>query len=169
MYSVTFVETVRKMRQAQKEYFHDRMQENLIAAKQLEKLVDDALAGTITFDLPKPEGTAVYLDYALSLIKQERIRQDIKWGAERMMDDQLWQAVLSEEVGEAAEAILKGLPTLEKEILHVAAVAVAWMENIWRRKDPISQELAWKERYFLDIDPEDSADDEISTIQEDNR
>ena len=40
MYSVTFVETVRKMRQAQKEYFHDRMQENLIAAKQLEKLVE---------------------------------------------------------------------------------------------------------------------------------
>jgi NTP pyrophosphatase (non-canonical NTP hydrolase) len=132
------------------------------------------------------------MEQILIRIREERTRQDDKWGANRMMSDLMWQAVLTEEVGEAAKAILKGSLTLETEVLHVAAVAVAWLENMKRRGKYISPEVAWRERYFnrllkyglapddaamhtaaaevlLDIDPEDSADDEISTMREDGR
>ena len=38
-------------------------------------------------------------------------------------------AVLVEEVGEVAKALLEG-PGLRDELVHVAAVAVAWVESI---------------------------------------
>lgn len=132
------------------------------------------------------------MENILNLICEERKRQDTKWGENRMMSDLMWLTVLSEEIGEAARDILKGTSTLETEVLHVAAVAVAWLENMERRRKDISPEIAWKERYFtrllkrglapddaaiytaateviLDIDPEDAADDEISTAGEDGR
>ena len=37
-------------------------------------------------------------------IKQERYRQDIKWGSQRDLHDFAWLAILTEEVGEAAQA-----------------------------------------------------------------
>jgi NTP pyrophosphatase (non-canonical NTP hydrolase) len=68
-----------------------------------------------------------------NLIAEERKRQDIKWGANRDQHDMIWLTILIEEVGETAEAILKHLPTVKDELIQVAAVAVAWLENIESR------------------------------------
>ena len=68
-------------------------------------------------------------------VRDERIRQDKKWG-EQNHRDSTWLAILVEEVGEAAKAILeKDGDDLEKEIIQVAAVAVAWRESRMRAKD----------------------------------
>lgn len=71
----------------------------------------------------------------LHSIRLERERQDAKWG-EQTHDHGVWLAVLSEEVGEAAQSFLhdrfggsKG-GTLRGELVQVAAVAVAWIEMI---------------------------------------
>jgi NTP pyrophosphatase (non-canonical NTP hydrolase) len=67
-------------------------------------------------------------------VKNERTLQDAKWG-EQNHDDFVWHAILSEEVGEAAEAMLKQQPdNLRNEIFQIAAVCVAWLEAIDRRK-----------------------------------
>ena len=72
------------------------------------------------------------MSVAIELVLQERKRQDEKWGADRNLDDSTWLTILSEEVGESAEAILKNLPSKTKEVVHVAAVALAWLECLLR-------------------------------------
>ena len=66
-----------------------------------------------------------------SLINEERDKQDKKWGAlPRNLSDLLWLAILTEEVGEVAQAILKrDWNNLKLEIIQVATVAVAWLED----------------------------------------
>jgi hypothetical protein len=65
------------------------------------------------------------------LIDAERDRQDKKWGASRCLPASLWMNILTEEVGETAETVLKNLPEENlKELVQVAAVAVAWLEGI---------------------------------------
>lgn len=67
----------------------------------------------------------------------ERVRQNYKWGLQRH-DHGKWLAILMEEVGEVAQAMQKdwgwGKPTdasnKYEELLHVAAVASAWAEQI---------------------------------------
>ena len=72
----------------------------------------------------------------------ERQRQDNLWG-EQDHDDGVWSLILSEEVGEAAQQALRLLfsssrsvatDELRKELIQVAAVAVAWAEAIDRRR-----------------------------------
>ncbi len=75
---------------------------------------------------------AVLLD-----ILNERKRQNEKWG-EQNHDAYRWLAILSEEVGEAAQAALhnefggKAKGTLQTELIHVASVAIQWLECIER-------------------------------------
>jgi hypothetical protein len=65
--------------------------------------------------------------------------QDLKWGKNRDLPDYEWLAILSEEVGEVAQAALQtqyGGPhagTVRKELVQVAAVALQWIANIDRR------------------------------------
>lgn len=68
-------------------------------------------------------------------ILEERTRQDKKFGENRDQDHMLWLTILAEEFGEVANAILekKDRNELNKEIIQCAAVAVAWIENIYRR------------------------------------
>lgn len=75
-------------------------------------------------------------------VSMERDRQDAKWGADRIQPDPVWSTILTEEVGESAEAALNahfGDPDgtnrvrqteLRAELVQVAAVAVAWIEAI---------------------------------------
>ncbi len=77
-------------------------------------------------------------------IANERIRQDAKWGWPRPeLDHRDWLAILAEEFGEAAEAVVEMgayerandpitpmQAGLVKEIVHAAAVCVAWLESI---------------------------------------
>jgi len=69
---------------------------------------------------------------ALGQVKVEREIQDQKWGSQRHLPDLKWFAILGEEVGEAARAILdhEGKARLQAELIQVAAVAVAWIEAI---------------------------------------
>jgi NTP pyrophosphatase (non-canonical NTP hydrolase) len=70
-------------------------------------------------------------------IADERDRQDAKWG-EQNHSNMRWLAILSEEVGEVAKAMLWNTDVSQDEIYdeitHVAAVAVAWMDAIDRRR-----------------------------------
>lgn len=69
-------------------------------------------------------------------VLRERTRQDEKWG-EQNHDDLYWLGILMEEVGELAQGIIEGSPNYRKELVQIAAVAVAWAE-------------AWKESNHAD-------------------
>jgi len=77
-------------------------------------------------------------------IQEERQRQDEKWG-EQNHDDTWWLAILMEEVGELAQAMLHssfGGPhagTERIELTQVAAVAVQWLEAMGRRETAVSE------------------------------
>lgn len=86
------------------------------------------------------ELSVVYWDIA-----EERQSQDAKWGTQRH-DFPVWQTVLTEEVGELAQAILRYrqadfdaslhpllttlLGEMRAEAVQIAAVAVAMIEHI---------------------------------------
>ena len=65
------------------------------------------------------------------LIVDERVRQDNKWGKDRIQPAYLWLTILIEEVGEVGEAALsKDIKNMKEELIHCAAVIVAWMESL---------------------------------------
>ena len=72
-------------------------------------------------------------------VEAERRKQDKKWGTQTHTDP-VWLTILSEEVGESAQEILtqefgasaKGHGNLREELIHSAAVLVAWIEDIDR-------------------------------------
>lgn len=76
-------------------------------------------------------------DRAVERIFAERLRQDQKFGRQSH-GPYCWLAILTEEVGEAAQAALHDrfggshAGTLREEVTHVAAVALAWLENMER-------------------------------------
>lgn len=77
--------------------------------------------------------------HIIAAIHDERERQEAKWGQQNH-DDGWWTAILTEEVGEVAEAALKAkweggktLDDVKDELIQVAAVAVSWIEAIERR------------------------------------
>ncbi|MCA1593052.1 MAG: hypothetical protein LC754_10460 [Acidobacteria bacterium] len=82
----------------------------------------------------------------LRLIAEERIRQEAKWGVQHRSDVE-WLPILIEEMGEVGKAITEGaiqsnslyvtdpdqVADLCKELIDMAAVAVAHVEDIlWR-------------------------------------
>ena len=69
----------------------------------------------------------------LDAITAERVAQDEKWG-EQNHSDYMWLAILTEEVGEVAQAMLEeqGLERVREELVQAAAVIVAWLEGIDR-------------------------------------
>jgi len=68
--------------------------------------------------------TRVYLNE----IAAERNQQDTKWG-EQNHSKEKWMAILMEEVGEVARAVLDDEPRdYRKELIQVAAVAVVMLE-----------------------------------------
>lgn len=71
---------------------------------------------------------------AVFSVLMERGRQDVKWGAGGSQSLELWATILGEEYGEICRAILKGdLHDAREELVHVAAVAVAAIEDVDRR------------------------------------
>lgn len=68
------------------------------------------------------------LERALVRVRIERALQDMKWGEQNHSFD-FWLAILMEEVGELAKAIVERKPAeIDAELTQVAAVAVAMME-----------------------------------------
>jgi len=77
----------------------------------------------------------------LQEVAAERCSQDAKWGDQRMHPTSHWHLILSEEVGEAADAILEHA-SLRSELIQVAAVAVAAIESHdWQLKAPTERGL----------------------------
>lgn len=84
-------------------------------------------------------------DWAKGYINHELLLQDGKWGAQRHSPSD-WLAILVEEVGELAQAVLKetfpldeedhGDHSIEHELIQVAAVAIQWLQT---RKDEMEQ------------------------------
>lgn len=73
----------------------------------------------------------------LKKVSEERDRQDAKFGANRNQHPAVWSVILSEEVGEFAQEICEAdfdsrklSSNYEKELIQIAAVAVAAIENI---------------------------------------
>jgi NTP pyrophosphatase (non-canonical NTP hydrolase) len=74
----------------------------------------------------------VWREMAINAVRKERDRQDDKWPPTGILrDHDHWLPVLLEELGEVATECLKDdRKGLERELAHVAAVAVAWLEEI---------------------------------------
>ena len=70
-------------------------------------------------------------------IQLERARQDNKWGRGRSLSNWHWLAILMEEAGEVAKDMLQehALASMHMELVQVAAVAVAWLEDIAQNGD----------------------------------
>lgn len=72
-------------------------------------------------------------------IHYERLRQDEKWG-EQNHDNYRWIAIATEELGEVAQAALQTeyggshAGDVEKELIHLAAVCIQWLECIERNR-----------------------------------
>jgi hypothetical protein len=85
--------------------------------------------------------------FVLEAVDEEREHQDMKWGEQNHLEP-YWVAILGEEFGEACQAALnyhddavkrhgfeipeKVYQDLRKELVQVAAVAVAWIECLDR-------------------------------------
>ena len=71
-----------------------------------------------------------YIDIFRNAVSEERQRQLEKWG-EQFHDDLKWLAILLEEVGEVAKAILEndGEQSIE-ELVQVVAVIETWIESL---------------------------------------
>lgn len=72
----------------------------------------------------------------LSEVAGERVAQNRKWGDQTSHAQGTWSMILMEEVGEVCEAVLEhqhgdwGMEGVRKELLQVAAVAVAWIQAL---------------------------------------
>jgi NTP pyrophosphatase (non-canonical NTP hydrolase) len=101
----------------------------------------------VTTDYDKELAAVMNQDRALNEILKERKAQDAKWG-EQNHDDKTWLAILVEEVGELAQAILhdefggRAAGTAREELVQVAAVAVQWLEVMGRRETVVTPEEA---------------------------
>ncbi len=81
------------------------------------------------------------MEEILQEIRNERVRQNEKWGKETK-DSDPWMAILTEEVGEVANATLgRSDWDLEAELIQVAAICVKWIEHI----QGLTDELTLKE------------------------
>ncbi|KKM69977.1 hypothetical protein LCGC14_1445270, partial [marine sediment metagenome] len=61
--------------------------------------------------------------------------QDEKWGSHRILSQEVWMTILMEEVGEAAQSILKqDDDNYVEEFIQVASVAVVALESYYAQK-----------------------------------
>ncbi len=104
------------------------------------------------FDMEHPTGR-VLID-----VHEERERQDQKFGSQRKNADLYWLGIEGEEFAEMSErfaqaarlvlhadeqghaSLTTAVAELRKELIQVAAVAVAWIEGIDQRSNPLSSQ-----------------------------
>ena len=85
-------------------------------------------------------------DKTIKDIVEELRRQDIKWGDQRDHDMTLWMTILTEEVGELAEAILSQPlwfgENIRSEAIQVIAVCVRILQQEDFNKQQVKDDLA---------------------------
>jgi len=92
------------------------------------------MADQIVINVPVPVTSGGQLN-GVRAVLQERLRQDAKWGPQQHHDNRLWATILGEEFGEACQAVLRDDGTkLQEELVQVAAVALAWIEDLGTRR-----------------------------------
>ena len=69
----------------------------------------------------------------IAQVEAEVERQGAIWGRQDH-PDAVWHLILSEEVGEAAKAVLEACD-VETEVIQCAAVAVSWLESRRLRRE----------------------------------
>jgi len=77
---------------------------------------------------------SVWTKEILADVREERERQNAKFGDQSHLPFDRWLVILTEELGEAAKDHLEGRNP-ELEMIQVAAVAVACIESLRRKKD----------------------------------
>jgi NTP pyrophosphatase (non-canonical NTP hydrolase) len=70
---------------------------------------------------------SIFLDEVIREVVRERWRQDAKWNVQHHSLEK-WHLILSEEVGELAEAILED-EEWQEEATQVAAVVIAMIQD----------------------------------------
>ena len=70
-------------------------------------------------------------NWAIEAIRQERVRQEKKWGRQ-LHENRTWLTIALEEFGEIAKAMLER-GEVRKEAIQTAAVLVAWLEDSFER------------------------------------
>lgn len=71
-----------------------------------------------------------YIDVFRTAVSKERERQLDKWG-QQSHDAPIWFAILSEEVGEVAKAILENnADECMDELVQIVAVIETWVESL---------------------------------------
>ena len=76
-----------------------------------------------------------YREKALKAILAERQRQEDRWGGGQHHAHADWHLLVSEEVGETAHAILERTNNLPLEITQIAALCMAWLEDMAQEED----------------------------------
>ena len=77
--------------------------------------------------------SGVSLPHAIYRVRDERLRQDEKWG-EQNHSPEVWIRILGEEFGEVCAAANESeLVDYKHELIQVAAVAVAAVESLERQ------------------------------------
>ena len=94
-------------------------------------------------------------------VVEERARQNKKWGREPgewRADAGVKLAVLTEEVGEVARALLEGssIEHLRMELIEVAAVAVAWAEDCDSGLEESLREFTRERTVIANLEPMDT-------------
>lgn len=132
----------------------------LLDEQEREKFVSDikkATKGKPDTGLSKEESAKIFMDTLKALqvdekmvkvfqaIREERQRQNKKWGDQSGDVNGQWRSYLGEEVGEVDKALndhrlhlmapnevlkKKAIEELKKELIHTAAVTVAWLEAL---------------------------------------
>ena len=89
------------------------------------------------------------MEEVLDEVRAERDRQDRMWGVQDHHPI-AWIAILGEEKGECDRSVLENdYENLEKELVQVAAVAVAAVESIRRRDLGRAEIESWQEALGL--------------------
>ena len=67
---------------------------------------------------------------SFELALKECVRQNKKWGANRGLDNHLWNTILTEETGEVAKEVLeRDAEKMTTELIECMAVIMQWLKD----------------------------------------
>lgn len=83
------------------------------------------------------QNVPIGVTYGIDDVLVEILRQDELWGENRIQNAFVWNAILTEEVGEVAKEVLeRNQGKLRAELIQVAAAAINWIKALDRNEVP---------------------------------